>query len=242
MRFVVIATSTAICHAEQSEASVSLVRETLRFAQGDNPTIVMLSAAKHLVVVNTSAAICEKFAYLMESNVHYPGDVQEQSMAIITVSKLNSLGEIKIQYQGEMIERLADGIIIQAYWEHPLKDLGYTCFETGDRFTEYYYTHRWFNIFDISNASNERKGWYCNIAEPADICDDQIKQIDLLLDVWVDPWGTPLLLDEDEFEVDTTLDNGQRQGARQGLHDLLQMIAAQTAPFSYKPLAEKQSV
>jgi uncharacterized protein len=168
-----------------------------------------------------------------------PGDVQEQSMTMITVHKLNSLGEIKIQYQGEIIERLADRIIIQAYWELPLKDLGYTCFEPGDRFTEYYYTNRWFNIFDISNASNERKGWYCNIAEPAAINDDQIKQKDLLLDVWVDPWGTPLLLDEDEFEADTTLGNAQRQGARQGLHDLLQMIIAQTAPFSFKSIAEK---
>ena len=163
-------------------------------------------------------------------------------MAIITVNKLNSLGEIKIQYQGEIIERLADRIIIQAYWELPKKDLGYTCFEPGDRFIEYYFSNRWFNIFDISNASNVRKGWYCNIAEPAAINDDQIKQIDLLLDVWVDPWGTPLLLDEDEFEVDTTLDDGQRQGARQGLNDLLQMIAAQFTPFSYKTHAEKQSV
>jgi len=163
-------------------------------------------------------------------------------MAIITVNKLNSLGEIKIQYQGEIIERLADRIIIQAYWELPLKDLGYTCFEPGDRFIEYYFGNRWFNIFDISNASNERKGWYCNIAEPAAIYDDQIIQKDLLLDVWVDPLGTPLLLDEDEFEVDTTLDDGQRQGAQQGLHDLLQMIAAQITPFSYKPHAEKQSV
>jgi len=163
-------------------------------------------------------------------------------MAIITVNKLNSLGEIKIQYQGEIIERLADGIIIQAYWEHPLKDLGYTSFEPGDRFIEYYYTHQWFNIFDISNARNVRKGWYCNIAEPADIQDDQIKQKDLLLDVWVDPEGSTLLLDEDEFERDTTLDNSQRRGARKGLHDLLQMIASQITPFSFKPLAEKQSV
>ena len=163
-------------------------------------------------------------------------------MAFITVNKLNSLGEIKIQYQGEIIERLEDGIIIKAYWQHPLKDLGYTCFEPGDRFIEYYYTHRWFNIFDISIASNERKGWYCNIAEPADIYSDHIKQKDLLLDVWVDPWGTPLLLDEDEFGVDTTLDDEQRQGARQGLHDLLQMIANEIAPFTFKPLTEKQSV
>ena len=163
-------------------------------------------------------------------------------MTIMTVNKLNSLGEIKIQYQGEVLERLTDGVIIQAYWELPLKDLGYTCFEPGDCFIEYYYTHRWFNIFDISNASNERKGWYCNIAEPADIYDDQIKQIDLLLDVWVDPWGTPLILDKDEFEVDTTLNEEQRQGAQQGLHDLLQMIAIQIAPFSYKSLTKKQGM
>ena len=163
-------------------------------------------------------------------------------MTIMTVNKLNSLGEIKIQYQGEVLERLTDGVIIQAYWELPLKDLGYTCFEPGDRFIEYYYTRRWFNIFDISNASGERKGWYCNIAEPADIYHNQIKQIDLLLDVWVDPWGSPLVLDEDEFERDTILDNTQRRGAMQGLHDLLQMIAAQITPFSYKRLTNKQSV
>ena len=161
-------------------------------------------------------------------------------MAIITVNKLNSLGEIKIQYQGEVLERSADRIIIQAFWEHPLKDLGYICFEPGDRFVEYYYTNRWFNIFDIANSNYERKGWYCNITEPAEIHDDQINQKDLFLDVWVDAWGAPLLLDEDEFEFDTTLDETQRQGARRGLHELLQMIAAQIAPFSYKPLVKEQ--
>jgi predicted RNA-binding protein associated with RNAse of E/G family len=159
---------------------------------------------------------------------------------MITVSKLNSLGETKIQYQGEIIEHLTSGVIILAYWKLPLKDFGYACFEPGDRFIEYYYTNRWFNIFDISTASGERKGWYCNIAEPAFIHDDQIKQIDLLLDVWVDPWGTPLLLDEDEFEADTTLNDQQRTCARQGLQDLLQMVATQTDPFSFKPPAKEQ--
>jgi uncharacterized protein len=162
-------------------------------------------------------------------------------MTIITVNKLNSIGEIKIQYQGEVLEHSADRIIIQAFWKLPLKDLGYICFEPGDRFIEYYFSNRWFNIFDIADANNERKGWYCNITEPAEIHDDQINQKDLLLDVWVDPWGRSLLLDEDEFELDTTLSEIQRQGAKQGLHELLQMLAAQIAPFSYKPLAKEQS-
>jgi uncharacterized protein len=161
---------------------------------------------------------------------------------MITVSKLNSLGETKIQYEGEIIERLTDGIIILAYWKHPLKDLGYARFEPGDRFIEYYYTNRWFNIFDISTADGERKGWYCNIAEPAYIYDDQITQIDLLLDIWVDPWGTLLLLDEDEFEADITLNNQQRTCARQGLQELFQMIATQTDPFSFKHHAKEHKM
>ncbi len=155
-------------------------------------------------------------------------------MTIITVSKLNPRGEKTIQYQGEVLKRLADGIIIQAYWKQTPKDLGYVCFEPGDLFIEYYYSNRWFNIFEISDPLNKRKGWYCNIAEPADIHEDKILQKDLLLDVWVDPWGKPLILDEDEFEANTMLDDRQRQGARQGLSDLLQIITSEIAPFSYK--------
>jgi predicted RNA-binding protein associated with RNAse of E/G family len=153
---------------------------------------------------------------------------------MITVTKLNPLGERKIQYQGEVIQRLSHGVVIQAYWKQPTKDLGYTLFEPGDQFIEYYYTDRWFNIFDISSASGTHKGWYCNIAEPAHIRDEQIEQVDLLLDVWVNPKGAPLVLDEDEFESDATLNDEQRRGARQALQDLLQMIAAQTEPFSYR--------
>lgn len=154
---------------------------------------------------------------------------------MITVVKLNARGEALIQYQGEIIERLPNRVIIQAYWKLPVKDLGYTHFEPGDRFIEYYYTDRWYNIFDISAASGKRKGWYCNIAHPAKIFDDRIEQIDLLLDVWVDPEGKTLILDQDEFEADTTLNAELRKGALQGLHELFQVIAARKEPFSYLP-------
>src|SRR6185312_13590230 len=124
---------------------------------------------------------------------------------MIRVVKQNPRGEPKIQYSGEIIEHSHDEVIIQAYWRQAAKDLGYTKFEPGDSFTEYYYTDKWFNIFAIASADGRRKGWYCNVTEPALISDDCIKQIDLLLDVWVYPTGKTLILDEDEFEADTTL-------------------------------------
>ena len=151
---------------------------------------------------------------------------------MITVVKLSPRGEIKIQYQGEVVEYLSHGVIIQAYWSHPTKNLGYISFEPGDRFIEYYYTDRGYNIFDISSTQGVRKGWYCNIAEPAILIDDRIEQVDLLLDVWVSPTGETLILDEDEFATDTTLNAGQRKGAKQGLQELLKMIADHQEPFS----------
>ena len=151
---------------------------------------------------------------------------------MVTVVKQNPLGEVKIRYSGKVIQHLAQGVVIQASWTLSSRDLGYVVFELGDQFTEYYYTSRWFNIFEIQRADGTRKGWYCNITEPAHIHEDVIEQIDLLLDVWVHPNGEPLLLDEDEFTTDTTLTDEQRVGAQQGLQALLQLIAARQEMFS----------
>lgn len=154
---------------------------------------------------------------------------------MVTVVKLNTAGEARIQYEGEIVRRLEHGVVIQAYWKRATTDLGYVRFELGDCFTEYYYSDRWYNIFDIADATGQRKGWYCNIAQPASIFDERIEQVDLLLDVWVDPSGTPLVLDEDEFEADQVMSAVVRQGALDGLHELLEMIEAQREPFVYAP-------
>jgi len=154
---------------------------------------------------------------------------------VITIVKQNTLGKTVTTYQGQIIARLASGLVIQAFWTQPTRDLGYTRFEPGDCFTEYYYTDRWFNIFTIASPSGTLKGWYCNIAEPAHIFDDHIEQIDLFLDVWINPQGEPLILDEDEFARDTTLSTEQRQAARNGLQTLLSLLTDRQEAFS--PLA-----
>jgi uncharacterized protein len=151
---------------------------------------------------------------------------------MVTVVKLNPQGEEKIRYPAQVSARLENGVILDAYWNHARKDLGYTIFEPGDHFIEYFYSDRWFNIFAIATADGQRKGWYCNIAAPALIATEQVEQIDLLLDVWVTPDGQLLILDEDEFTADLTITTEQRRNARQGLRDLLALIAARHEPFT----------
>lgn len=167
-------------------------------------------------------------------------DVGKQAMSgrtgkaqhMITVVKRNPAGEEVTRYAGEVNERTDHGVVIEARWTRAAKELGYTRFEPEDYFVEYYYTDRWYNIFAISGRDGKRKGWYCNVAEPAVISNDTIEQVDLYLDVWVDPAGKPLVLDEDEFEADMTLSYEQRNKAQQGLRDLLTMIAQREDIFS----------
>lgn len=157
---------------------------------------------------------------------------QSNETDMITVIKQDPCGREITSYQGEIIRHTPEETVLQAYWTRPEKDLGYTRFEPGDRFIEYYYANRWFNIFDIASPDGTRKGWYCNVAEPARIYDDHIEQIDLILDVWVTPYGETLILDEDEFTADTTLSQEQRNSARKGLQALLALLAARVDAFA----------
>ncbi len=150
----------------------------------------------------------------------------------LRVDKLNSQGQTLTSYPAEVAERLPNGVVLHATWTWPTRDLGYAVFATGDRFTEYFYTDRWHNIFVIrSGNSGALKGWYCNVARPASISDEVVAAEDLILDVWVNPDGTWQILDEDEFAADHTLDEPTREQALKALGALLAQIAAREPPF-----------
>lgn len=150
----------------------------------------------------------------------------------IQVEKLNNQGQAVVSYSAELAQLLPNGVMLAAVWTWKDRDLGYTVFETGDHFTEYFYTDRWHNIFQIhSGQTGALKGWYCNIARPATISEERVAAEDLILDVWVQPDGSYQILDEDEFAADHTLDQQTREDALRALGILLAQIAARQPPF-----------
>ena len=159
-------------------------------------------------------------------------------MSRYIVRKLNTRGEVVTSYGAELVERLPHGVRLDARWTRPPLPLGYTTFETGDHFTEWFYTDRWHNIFEIRTADGQLKGWYCNIAEPAAITADSVACRDLLLDVWVSPTGETQVLDEEEFAADPTLDAQTRVAAKRALWALLEQVRARAAPFDGLPPGE----
>lgn len=148
-----------------------------------------------------------------------------------TVRKCAPDGTLLLAYDAWLAERSASAVLLDARWERPTLDLGYTTFETGDHFAERYFADRWYNILEIrGTTSGALKGWYCNVTAPAIIEDASVTYRDLYLDVWVDPQGGARILDEDEFDA-APLDDETRRHARDGLRLLLAAIARRQPPF-----------
>jgi len=122
--------------------------------------------------------------------------------ARITVIKNDHAGREILRYEGVVLERHPDHVVVEARFNRDDMDLGYVVFRRGDRFVERFYADRWYNIFEIHDVDDDHiKGWYCNFTRPAIIADGVAQADDLALDLWVYPDGRTLTLDQDEFDA-----------------------------------------
>ncbi len=138
----------------------------------------------------------------------------------ITVLKKNLAGEVTWQYDGVILQREPNFVILEALFNRPDTPFMDIVLKENDRFVETFYSDRWYNIFEIYDRDDGQiKGWYCNVGMPAVIEDGVVSYIDLALDLWVSTSGKQTVLDEDEFR-DLELDDEMKAGALKGLNDL----------------------
>ena len=148
----------------------------------------------------------------------------------INVQKKNPAGEVTYEYEGTLLSRDDHTIVLEALFDRDDMPFMDVVFKTGDRFVEYYYTDRWYNIFVIHDRDDGRvKGWYCNIGKPAVFEDGTVSYIDLALDLWVSTGGVQTVLDEDEFKA-LEIDEESRVGALKGLDGLKELFLKDKPP------------
>jgi len=149
----------------------------------------------------------------------------------ITIHKLDHEGREVWHYEGTALDRGETWLSLEALYNGKEKDDGYTVWRRGDRFVEYYYTDRWYNIFEIHDGHTDAlKGWYCDVTYPATITEDSVSWRDLALDVWVGPEGNVRVLDEGEFEG-LGLPDKIRKRALQSLQEIRDHLGRREAPF-----------
>jgi uncharacterized protein len=149
----------------------------------------------------------------------------------IKVQKKNPAGEVTYEYEGVLLSRDENVVTLEALFDRADMPFMDVVFKPGDRFVEYYYTDRWYNIFAIHDREDGQiKGWYCNIGRPAVIEDGIVSYMDLALDLWVSTDGKQTVLDEDEFE-ELNLNEELRTGALHGLDQLKELFKNNNPPF-----------
>jgi predicted RNA-binding protein associated with RNAse of E/G family len=154
-------------------------------------------------------------------------------MEHVTIRKLDHAGSQVTAYPGRVLRRAGRAIVLRTAWDRAPMDLGFVVLEPGDRWTEYFYVDRWYNIFQICASDGRLKGWYCNITRPAYIGADEVTAEDLALDLWVAPGGEMQVLDEDEF-ISLPLLPEERDAARKALAELQAKVTRGKAPFERK--------
>jgi protein associated with RNAse G/E len=153
---------------------------------------------------------------------------------MVTVRLIKPAKDAIITYDGALLRRDDTCILLQARWTRPRTDLGYVVFEPGDTLYEYFYTDRWYNIYQLNAVDGTLKGWYCNITRPAIFGDDTIESEDLELDMFVSPDRTTILvLDEEEYAARglEQSDPDAHRAAWAALVELQEMARRGTAPF-----------
>ncbi len=146
-------------------------------------------------------------------------------MTEIKIIKRNHLGEDIFRYQGQVIERGENKILLQARFGLENVKLVDIPLQIGDLFLETYYSDRWYNIYEIhAKKDNKLKGWYCNVSCPAEIGADTVAFRDLALDLLVYPDGRQVVLDEDEFAA-LDISEPDKVMALAGLAELRRLFA-----------------
>lgn len=136
-----------------------------------------------------------------------------------------------IAYDGEVLLRAPGYVLVRAPWMQAAVDRGYVTFIPGDLFDEHFYADRYYAIFTLRDATGRCKGWYANVARPAQIGADLLILEDLELDLFVSPDRTLLLrLDEHEFAA-RDLDPKTRVAALAALEELEALACAGAPPF-----------
>ena len=154
----------------------------------------------------------------------------------ITINSRKFDGSVQRSWECEFVERSGDLLTFYGEFqldvEHP--DLGFIRRGTGSY--EYYWLHRWYNIFRFHEPDNRLRNFYCNINIPPTFGHGILDYVDLDIDVLVNADLSYKVLDVDDFERNSLLFGYTKEIEKQvdkSLHEVIGLIEGRAFPFDY---------
>jgi hypothetical protein len=150
----------------------------------------------------------------------------------VVVHKLDHHGNETWRYEGQILEEDEQRRVLIAIFDRDDVEIYGLRLRRGDTFIETFYTNRWYNVFAIYDVDDgQHKGWYVNLARPAEFESGHIYADDLALDLVIDPAGTINIADEDEFEA-LDLPQRERRQVWAAVNEIEALVAQGLEPFA----------
>ena len=131
----------------------------------------------------------------------------------------------------EVLHRDDERLCLRALFTRPQVKVGNIVLHCGDIFTEWFYAHRWYNVFRVQDGVTAAlKGWYCNFTRPAEIGTESVAADDLELDLVVTQSQEMLLLDLAEY-LALELRSAERRAVAAAYSEIRQLVEAGECPF-----------
>jgi len=158
---------------------------------------------------------------------------------VLTVVKRAPDGSEAARYKGRVVGHRQDSwFLVQATWTDRKIEVGWLSFCPGDELLEWFSPRHPFNAFALFSPQDRFKGWYANVAYPAQLDTTTDPPVlfwhDLYLDLVGLPDGSFTIRDEDELLASGLADANPELHVRilEARSELIRRFQGQLAPFA----------
>jgi uncharacterized protein len=139
------------------------------------------------------------------------------------------------QWNARLSSQEGSLLILDAEFDTDVRHPSLGTISRGTRMVEYYWLDRWYCIFQFLDGAGATTLYYCNINSPPTSTGDELRYVDLDIDIVVHPDFSYEILDLDEFETNAEFfkyPEDIKRGALTATDELISMIERRDFPFS----------
>jgi len=156
---------------------------------------------------------------------------------LITINSRRYDGSIRRSWRCELLHHHGSELLFHGTFDLDVRHRELGWIHRGTASYEYYWLHRWYNVFAFFEPDGTFRNFYCNINLPPTLKDSELDYVDLDLDVVVWPDGSILTLDRDEYEQNADLyayPPHIRRQAESALEEVLRLANERLLPFPHR--------
>lgn len=153
---------------------------------------------------------------------------------LIEVRALKYDGRLHRRWTAVLLERRDACLVLRGVFEKPVTHSLLGVVEAGTVSTEYYWTNRWYSVFEFVTPAGTLRNYYCNVNLPPVFDQQVLSFVDLDIDLLVAPNLSYQVLDEDEFEINAArfpYPDDVVARARAALGELISLVNRRQFPF-----------